>query len=105
MVQPRWILTSPEELNGGAISWSEICDSACIARLLSRKGFSCKEEVEAFLQPRLKFLSDPFLLPQMEAAVARIIRAIDQQEKIVLFGRSEERRVGKECRSRWSPYH
>ena len=23
----------------------------------------------------------------------------------VLNGRSEERRVGKECRSRWSPYH
>ena len=22
-----------------------------------------------------------------------------------LMGRSEERRVGKECRSRWSPYH
>ena len=24
---------------------------------------------------------------------------------IVVIGRSEERRVGKECRSRWSPYH
>src|SRR3712207_5408142 len=24
---------------------------------------------------------------------------------VVLFDRSEERRVGKECRSRWSPYH
>ena len=23
----------------------------------------------------------------------------------VMIGRSEERRVGKECRSRWSPYH
>src|SRR6266550_7915310 len=23
----------------------------------------------------------------------------------VMRGRSEERRVGKECRSRWSPYH
>ena len=23
----------------------------------------------------------------------------------VIIGRSEERRVGKECRSRWSPYH
>ena len=22
-----------------------------------------------------------------------------------VVGRSEERRVGKECRSRWSPYH
>src|SRR3989454_10993277 len=25
--------------------------------------------------------------------------------RAVLEGRSEERRVGKECRSRWSPYH
>src|ERR1043166_8106440 len=25
-------------------------------------------------------------------------------EKQLVFGRSEERRVGKECRSRWSPY-
>ena len=26
-------------------------------------------------------------------------------ELVTLFNRSEERRVGKECRSRWSPYH
>jgi len=25
--------------------------------------------------------------------------------RLVAGGRSEERRVGKECRSRWSPYH
>ena len=24
---------------------------------------------------------------------------------IIMYARSEERRVGKECRSRWSPYH
>ena len=29
----------------------------------------------------------------------------DQQDLLGLNGRSEERRVGKECRSRWSPYH
>ena len=28
--------------------------------------------------------------------------SIDKQEELL---RSEERRVGKECRSRWSPYH
>ena len=28
-----------------------------------------------------------------------------KQEGISLTTRSEERRVGKECRSRWSPYH
>ena len=26
-------------------------------------------------------------------------------DTVVLVTRSEERRVGKECRSRWSPYH
>ena len=27
------------------------------------------------------------------------------QAKVIVLCRSEERRVGKECRSRWSPYH
>ena len=30
----------------------------------------------------------------------------EESDVVVRFqGRSEERRVGKECRSRWSPYH
>jgi single-stranded-DNA-specific exonuclease len=85
-VQHRWIIAPPEELNGGAISWSEICGSECIARLLSRKGFRCAEEVENFLRPRLSSLSDPFLLPQMHAAISRVLAALDRQERIVLFG-------------------
>ena len=28
-----------------------------------------------------------------------------EQVEVIPSGRSEERRVGKECRSRWSPYH
>jgi len=84
--QSRWILASREELNGGAIAWSEICGSECIARLLSRKGFRCAEEVEDFLRPRLSLLSDPFLLPQMGAAVSRLLAALDRHERIVLFG-------------------
>ena len=32
-------------------------------------------------------------------------RMITQLEEAVLISRSEERRVGKECSSRWSPYH
>ena len=32
-------------------------------------------------------------------------RKIAEKELKVLLIRSEERRVGKECRSRWSPYH
>jgi single-stranded-DNA-specific exonuclease len=82
----RWIIAPPEELNGGVISWSQICGSACIARLLSRKGFRSAEEVNSFLRPRLGSLSDPFLLSQMAAAVSRILAALDRRERIVLFG-------------------
>lgn len=82
----RWILAPPEELTGGAIAWSEICGAECIARLLSRKGFRSRDEVDAFLWPRLKSLADPFLLPQMNGAVDRILAALDRHERIVLFG-------------------
>jgi single-stranded-DNA-specific exonuclease len=51
-----------------------------------RKGFASADEVENFLWPRLKSLSDPFLLPDMEAAVARIFTALDRHERVVLFG-------------------
>src|SRR2546427_13216706 len=50
-----------------------------------------------------------------EALAAAVERGLDLVEvaplarppvaKIMDYGRSEERRVGKECRSRWSPYH
>ncbi|HZR04667.1 MAG TPA: single-stranded-DNA-specific exonuclease RecJ [Candidatus Udaeobacter sp.] len=85
-MQQRWILAPPEELNGSAISWSQICGAECIARLLLRKGFGCVEDVNAFLRPRLSSLSDPFLLPQMRAAVSRILEAVHRRERIVLFG-------------------
>ena len=85
-MQHRWILAPREELNGTSISWGQICGSECIARLLSRKGFRCAEEVDAFLRPRLGSLSDPFLLAQMRAAVSRILEALNRRERIVLFG-------------------
>ena len=32
-------------------------------------------------------------------------RGFVEEKELEAFARSEERRVGKECRSRWSPYH
>ena len=34
-----------------------------------------------------------------------VAEPVDDDLKAVILARSEERRVGKECRSRWSPYH
>ena len=38
-----------------------------------------------------------------KAAVARVF--VSEGTGKITINRSEERRVGKECRSRWSPYH
>ena len=40
----------------------------------------------------------------LEKGVTEYTAAVKVQGEIMSF-RSEERRVGKECRSRWSPYH
>ena len=42
------------------------------------------------------------------ATVSRVINGsnvVREKTKQKVLDRSEERRVGKECRSRWSPYH
>ena len=38
-------------------------------------------------------------------AQAECLQSLEQADAIATAARSEERRVGKECRSRWSPYH
>src|SRR2546430_16579476 len=43
--------------------------------------------------------------PSVEEAVARAETRHGRDCAIAYVRRSEERRVGKECRSRWSPYH
>src|SRR2546430_9737267 len=66
------------------------------------------------LMDRLKYLLMGILLlfPNWSATGATIISTLgpgDSYSACCGFGnvapRSEERRVGKECRSRWSPYH
>jgi single-stranded-DNA-specific exonuclease len=84
-VEKRWILVPGKEADN-SIAWEEICGLPCITCLLMRKGFSCADEVHAFLRPRLRSLGDPFLLPNLQRAVERVFRAIDGKERIVLFG-------------------
>jgi len=82
----RWIIAPPCTDADNGIAWTEICGLPCIVELLKRKRFASAAEVNAFLQPRLRSLSDPFLLPNMSAAVDGIFQAIDRGERIVLFG-------------------
>jgi len=57
-----------------------------LAELLVGKGIQTKEEVEKFLYPSLNDLHDPFLLPDMDAAIRRIEKALGRKERILIYG-------------------
>ena len=57
-----------------------------LAELLLKRGVADGNSAEAYLKPRLRSLGAPEQLPEMEAAVARILAAMDRREKIVLYG-------------------
>jgi len=57
-----------------------------LAALLASRGHATAEAVERFRRPRLAELSDPAALPNMPQAVARVWRALERGERIVVHG-------------------
>lgn len=56
-------------------------------RILTARGLTTRVARQAFLQPDyIAVKHDPFLLPDMEKAVARLKRARERDEKIVIYG-------------------
>ena len=65
---------------------SELGIGRLLAHCLAQRGFSELSEARTFLEPRLKSLSDPFDLPDMDRAVNRLFEARDSGESLVIFG-------------------
>jgi single-stranded-DNA-specific exonuclease len=81
----RWTLAPPQPLLAGQLA-SQLKISPLLAQCLLNRGHSEITAIETFLSPRLKNLADPFLLPNMAAAVERLLRAREQNESLVIFG-------------------
>ena len=60
--------------------------SRITARLLYIRGYRTREEAEAFVKNDDAILHDPFLMKDMDAAVRRIRRGLDDGERIVIYG-------------------
>lgn len=57
-----------------------------VAQCLLNRGLDEPQRIAGFLAPRLKNLADPFLLPNMAAAVERLLAARQRGEPVTLFG-------------------
>lgn len=59
---------------------------AILEHLIRQRGLPDGVDLEAYLQPKLRDLADPFLIPDMGPAVERVLRAVDAGQKICVYG-------------------
>ncbi len=85
MMKFRWSLAPPQPLLAGKLA-AQLDLAPLLAQCLLNRGISEPSVVQHFLSPRLKNLADPFLLPNMAAAVERLLRARENNELLVIFG-------------------
>jgi single-stranded-DNA-specific exonuclease len=81
----RWALATSQPLLAVSLA-ARLKISPLLAQCLLNRGHSEITALENFLSPRLKNLADPFLLPNMDPAVARLLCAREQNEPLVIFG-------------------
>lgn len=81
----KWKLSKPPEDKVEMLA-SAVNISPFLAQLLVNRGITTPAEAESFLHIRESDLFDPFLLDQMDIAVKRIERAIDEGEPILIYG-------------------
>ncbi len=85
-MQAKWeFLPEPDHQQVQNLA-SELSLPPVIARILTNRGLDTKEKAEKFLNPSLKDLCDPYLLPDMDKGVDRVIQALKEKEKIMIFG-------------------
>jgi single-stranded-DNA-specific exonuclease len=81
----RWTIAPSQPLLAEPLA-RQLEISPLLAQCLLNRGLSEPAAIETFLAPRLKNLADPFLLPNMGAAVERLLLAHEHEEPLVIFG-------------------
>jgi len=60
--------------------------SELLARILVNRGIVEDEEIGIFLDPKRNNFHDPFMMPDMEKAADRVVQAIQDNEKVIIYG-------------------
>ena len=78
----RWLLRGEPKL----VTHDDSSHFPDIVRdLVFQRGIT-HEQIESFLHPKLRDLADPFLIPEMQLAVTRILEAVDQNQNVCIYG-------------------
>jgi len=85
MARYRWRLRAT---NRQKAEWlrNELNISAAMAQLLVARGYEEPTDAYRFLHPSLNDLGDPFLLPDCDRAVHRLVQAVRSKEPVLVYG-------------------
>ncbi len=84
-VPPRWTLLNPAPEAVAALC-SELHISPLLATMLVNRRQDTPDAARRFLHPSLDDLHDPFLMHGMDAAVTRLLAAVDGGETVLVYG-------------------
>ena len=82
----RWTLKSKPDSKKAAILAAQLGVDISISELLLQRGVETFEAAKTFFRPSWADLHDPFLMQDMEKAVARIEAALKGNEQILVYG-------------------
>src|SRR5215475_13625364 len=83
--QKRWRPCTPDSTLTGQLC-AELKVPLLTAKILCNREITEPEAAHKFLNPSLDGLHDPFLMADMRSAVDRILRAVEQKERILIYG-------------------
>jgi single-stranded-DNA-specific exonuclease len=81
----RWTLRGGDAAASGALARA-LGVSGVVAGLLAARGVTSEESARSLLKPTLAQLHDPLLMLGMREAAARVLRAVDAGERILIYG-------------------
>lgn len=84
-MQTKWNFLSVDENEVESLQ-RDLGISPLLCQLLVQKGIKTYDQAKQFFRPKLQHLHDPFLMKNMQKAVARLERAIEQKQRILLYG-------------------
>ena len=85
-METKWILNQSVDKQQVAEIVKVLNIDENLATLLVQRGITNYEEAKSFFRPSLSQLHDPFLMKDMDKAVDRVLRAIQDGEKLLVYG-------------------
>ena len=81
----QWIINTIPDEKVDVLS-EQLKISHLLSKVFLSRGIEDKQYIKQFINPSMDDLYDPFLFKDMEKAVNRIIKAVKDKEKILIFG-------------------